>query len=227
MSEFAPRSIAIPRRLQPRRLQIRTPPDPAPPEAWSRMGTPLPSLLDAFARIDDPRQPRGVRHPFTSILALAFLGLLCRETDLACLQRGTRTTGGSSEAPWASPGRGRPTPRPSAAPWCGSRSSSSATPSRGGRRSAARRSRCADRTGLEARRRRCLTSATSAAGHRNARAGSPASARGVVPPLRQSNVGARHAAQIAMMCRCRKDAPPSVDALRSAWGTVRASAGQA
>ncbi len=51
------------------------------------MAAPLPSLLGAFARIDDPRKPRGVRHPFTSILALAFLGLLCRETDFACLQR--------------------------------------------------------------------------------------------------------------------------------------------
>jgi hypothetical protein len=45
------------------------------------------TLLDAFAQVDDPRKPRGVRHPFTSILALAFLGLLCRETDFACLQR--------------------------------------------------------------------------------------------------------------------------------------------
>jgi hypothetical protein len=44
-------------------------------------------LLDALASIDDPRKPRGVRHPFTSILALAFLGLLCRETDFACLRR--------------------------------------------------------------------------------------------------------------------------------------------
>jgi hypothetical protein len=51
------------------------------------MAAPLPSLLDALALIDDPRKPRGVRHPFTSILALAFLGLLCRETDFACLQR--------------------------------------------------------------------------------------------------------------------------------------------
>ena len=51
------------------------------------MAAPLPSLLDAFAQIDDPRKPRGVRHPFTAILALAFLGLLCRETDFAGLQR--------------------------------------------------------------------------------------------------------------------------------------------
>src|SRR6516225_1353377 len=45
------------------------------------------SLLDALAQVDDPRKRRGVRHPFTSILALAFLGLLCRQTDFACLQR--------------------------------------------------------------------------------------------------------------------------------------------
>jgi DDE_Tnp_1-associated/Transposase DDE domain len=51
------------------------------------MAAPVCSLLDAFAQIDDPRKPRGVRHPFTAILALAFLGLLCRETDFACLQR--------------------------------------------------------------------------------------------------------------------------------------------
>jgi hypothetical protein len=51
------------------------------------MAAPLPSLLDAFAQIDDPRKARGVRHPFTAILALSFLGLLCRQTDFACLQR--------------------------------------------------------------------------------------------------------------------------------------------
>jgi hypothetical protein len=51
------------------------------------MADPLPSLLEAFAQIDDPRKRRGVRHPFTAILALTFLGLLCRETDFACLQR--------------------------------------------------------------------------------------------------------------------------------------------
>src|SRR4051794_31520943 len=51
------------------------------------MAAPLPSLLDALARIDDPRKPRGVRHPFTSMSALTFLGLLCRQTDFASLQR--------------------------------------------------------------------------------------------------------------------------------------------
>jgi len=51
------------------------------------MAAPIASLLDAFRQIDDPRKPRGVRHPFTSILTLSFLGLLCRQTDFASLQR--------------------------------------------------------------------------------------------------------------------------------------------
>lgn len=51
------------------------------------MAAPCTSLLEAFADVDDPRNPRGVRHPFTSILALAFLGLLCRQTDFASIQR--------------------------------------------------------------------------------------------------------------------------------------------
>jgi hypothetical protein len=51
------------------------------------MAAPIASLLDAFDQVDDPRKPRGIRHPFTSLLALAFLGLLCRETDFAGLQR--------------------------------------------------------------------------------------------------------------------------------------------
>ena len=51
------------------------------------MAAPVPSLLDAFAQMSDPRKPRGVRHPFPSICALAFLGVLGRATDFACLQR--------------------------------------------------------------------------------------------------------------------------------------------
>src|SRR3954452_16076412 len=52
------------------------------------MAAPVATLLDAFSQIDDPRKPRGVRHPYSSLLALAFLGLLCRQTDLASIQRG-------------------------------------------------------------------------------------------------------------------------------------------
>ena len=51
------------------------------------MAAPISSLLDAFGRIDDPRKARGIRHPYSSILALTFLGLLCRQVDMACLQR--------------------------------------------------------------------------------------------------------------------------------------------
>ncbi len=51
------------------------------------MAAPISTLLDAFARIDDPRKARGVRHPYASMLGLVFLGLLCRQTDMAGLQR--------------------------------------------------------------------------------------------------------------------------------------------
>jgi hypothetical protein len=51
------------------------------------MAAPVVSLLEAFQQIADPRKPRGVRHPYTSMLALTFLGLLCRQTDFASLQR--------------------------------------------------------------------------------------------------------------------------------------------
>lgn len=49
--------------------------------------TPAGSLLAAFHRLSDPRHRRGVRHPFTSLLALTFLGLLCRQTDFATIAR--------------------------------------------------------------------------------------------------------------------------------------------
>ena len=51
------------------------------------MAAPISTLLEAFAQIEDPRKPRRVRHPHASILALTFLGLLCRQTDMAGLQR--------------------------------------------------------------------------------------------------------------------------------------------
>lgn len=54
------------------------------------MTAPVISLVDAFRRIDDPRKPRGVRHGFQAILGLTFLGLLCRQTDFASLQRWAR-----------------------------------------------------------------------------------------------------------------------------------------
>jgi DDE family transposase len=51
------------------------------------MAAPITSLFDAFRQIDDPRKPRGIRHPYSSLLSLTFLGLLCRQTDMASLQR--------------------------------------------------------------------------------------------------------------------------------------------
>ena len=51
------------------------------------MAAPITLLFDALSQIDDPRKARGVRHPYTSLLALTFLGLLCRQTDMAGLQR--------------------------------------------------------------------------------------------------------------------------------------------
>src|SRR5690606_15223603 len=47
----------------------------------------IPSLLAALSAVSDPRQPRGVRHPFSSMLALALLGLVCRIHEFAALQR--------------------------------------------------------------------------------------------------------------------------------------------
>lgn len=47
----------------------------------------LPSLLACLSEVSDPRQPRGVRHPFSAILGLMLLGLVCRKTDFASLQR--------------------------------------------------------------------------------------------------------------------------------------------
>lgn len=47
----------------------------------------LPSLMACLSDLSDPRQPRGVRHPFSAILGLMLLGLVCRKTDFAGLQR--------------------------------------------------------------------------------------------------------------------------------------------
>jgi hypothetical protein len=47
----------------------------------------LPSLMGAFSEVADPRQRRGVRHPFSAILGLTLLGLICRLNDFAGLQR--------------------------------------------------------------------------------------------------------------------------------------------
>lgn len=45
------------------------------------------SLLSAFRQLTDPRDPRGVRHPFAGLLAVIFLGLLSRQSDFASIAR--------------------------------------------------------------------------------------------------------------------------------------------
>ena len=50
----------------------------------------LGSLLDAFSQVTDPRDRRGVRHPFAGILALVFLALLGRVTEFAAIRRWAR-----------------------------------------------------------------------------------------------------------------------------------------
>jgi len=51
----------------------------------------IPSALShcaaAFSQLTDPRKARGVRHPFQGIVALVFLGLLARITEMAVLVR--------------------------------------------------------------------------------------------------------------------------------------------
>jgi DDE_Tnp_1-associated len=49
--------------------------------------TVLPSLMTALSGMADPRQPRGVRHPFSAILGLVLLGMVCRISDFAALGR--------------------------------------------------------------------------------------------------------------------------------------------
>jgi hypothetical protein len=44
-------------------------------------------LTGVFAKVSDPRKARGVRHPFQGMVALVFLGLLARITEMAVLVR--------------------------------------------------------------------------------------------------------------------------------------------
>ncbi len=50
-------------------------------------GTAAGSLLHAFRQLTDPRDRRGVRHPFAGLLAVVFLGLLSRQPDFASIAR--------------------------------------------------------------------------------------------------------------------------------------------
>lgn len=45
------------------------------------------SLLGVFQQLTDPRDRRGIRHPFAGLLAVIFLGLLSRHPDFASIAR--------------------------------------------------------------------------------------------------------------------------------------------
>jgi hypothetical protein len=47
----------------------------------------LEHLAEVFSQVTDPRKARGVRHPFSAILSLVFLGLLARITEMAVVVR--------------------------------------------------------------------------------------------------------------------------------------------
>jgi hypothetical protein len=52
--------------------------------------TPTGCLLSEFQELSDPRDPRGVRHPFAGLLGVIFLGLLSRQCDFASIARWAR-----------------------------------------------------------------------------------------------------------------------------------------
>jgi hypothetical protein len=47
----------------------------------------LAHLATVFARVPDPRDPRGVRHPIPVVVSLVFLGMLARIREMVVLQR--------------------------------------------------------------------------------------------------------------------------------------------
>ena len=49
--------------------------------------------MAALQGLTDPRRRRGVRRPFAAVLALTFLGLLCRQTDFAVIARWAKAHG--------------------------------------------------------------------------------------------------------------------------------------
>jgi hypothetical protein len=47
----------------------------------------LSDLAKVFSRVTDPRKPRGVRHPFSGVVSLVFLGLLGRMNEMEVIVR--------------------------------------------------------------------------------------------------------------------------------------------
>ncbi len=59
----------------------------------------LSSLAEVFAQVRVFRDPRGKRHPLSSLLSLVFLGLLARIRELAVLQRWAEAHGDELKEP--------------------------------------------------------------------------------------------------------------------------------
>lgn len=56
-------------------------------EEFAVVSSALTDLRSVFSGMTDPRKARGIRHPFEGIVALVFLGLLSRITEMAVLER--------------------------------------------------------------------------------------------------------------------------------------------
>ena len=44
-------------------------------------------FVGSFFQLDDPRRPRGIRHPFSRIVSLTLLGMLSRIREMEVLVR--------------------------------------------------------------------------------------------------------------------------------------------
>jgi hypothetical protein len=56
-------------------------------EGCSVVTSSLEHLAEVFSQVTDPRKARGVRHPFSAMVSLVFLGLLARITEMAVVVR--------------------------------------------------------------------------------------------------------------------------------------------
>ena len=55
----------------------------------------LRQLIQSLSVVDDPRWPRGIRHPLVNVLTIAVLGCMCRCDDAEALE-----DWGNKEADW-------------------------------------------------------------------------------------------------------------------------------